>query len=63
MGPRSSVPAMQKWEYRTLLKSAVKRKNTLEDELNRMGQAGWEVCGMAGHPAGQFTLILKRPKG
>ena len=64
---------MQKWEYRVInTKSAEGAK---EEELNRLGDEGWEVCGVVqtlidadaiGEDGGLLDsgleIILKRPK-
>lgn len=34
---------MKKWEYKLLWTKGYK---TLEDELNKLGQQGWEMVGM-----------------
>jgi hypothetical protein len=43
---------MQKWDYETR-----QDFSGYSGELNGLGEAGWEVCGVDGH-----TIILKRPK-
>ena len=59
----AAVGGMQRWEYRTF--DLVKRKNESE-ELNRLGQKGWEAVGMVSswgvgwrfaHP----IVLFKRP--
>ena len=44
---------MQKWEYKTIFKGA----DDLENQLNRLGDEGWEVAA-----ATDYHVILKRPK-
>ena len=52
------VGAVQRWEYKLL-------DQVEEIALNRLGDEGWELCGVSGplpnDPASK-TLIFKRPK-
>lgn len=48
---------MQKWEYKYLIISAKK----VENELNALGNEGWEVVNMEVAPL-QLVCLLKRPK-
>jgi hypothetical protein len=43
---------MQQWEYLVL-----SGPNVNEEELNRLGEEGWELVA-----AGTFSVYLKRPK-
>ena len=48
-----------KWEYKTLQTAG----ETIESELNALGQAGWELCTASVHPVSrQFVYVLKRLK-
>ena len=47
---------MQKWEYKV-----IKGSSTNEDELNRLGQEGWELVTAALGADSSFRLYLKRP--
>jgi len=49
---------MQKWEY--LFYDFIREKNYDEAELNKLGDAGWELAGILNFNT--FKLILKRPK-
>lgn len=49
----SEEARLPKWEY--------KKKCFSEEELNELGQKGWEVCGVDTYAIGQ--IILKRQAG
>ena len=48
----------QPWEYRVL---QVNASDTAQVELNRFGEAGWEVVGQLARANG-FEVLLKRPR-
>lgn len=55
---------IQKWEYDT---TYIRRGDSLRTKLNKLGEEGWEVCGVdverssCGCEYGTY-FILKRPK-
>jgi hypothetical protein len=58
--------ALQKWEYRVV--TAFNRRNhaDIDFELNRLGEQGYEVCGVA-QSAGEvgtvnLTIVFRRPR-
>jgi hypothetical protein len=56
---------MTKWEYRVLVfKSgwSAQLKEKHEEDLNTLGQEGWELVGMAAEGAA-ISLAFKRPIG
>jgi hypothetical protein len=66
---------MQKWEYKTLWVDAGKiiaedngptpqnERIAVEKYINRLGESGWELAGVAGSDASIFCyLYFKRPK-
>jgi hypothetical protein len=56
----------QKWEYRVVTRYIHANEVGLDFELNRLGEQGYEVCGVAqsdGAPGPPFlTIALRRPK-
>ncbi|HJS06051.1 MAG TPA: hypothetical protein VJ809_00280 [Pirellulales bacterium] len=58
----------QQWEYQVLQESAQQNRTTeIQNKLTRMGDGGWEVCGVSSKMSAQghgdvFYMILKRPK-
>lgn len=62
MAKTAVVQAQQRWEYQTLTK---RRETTLADELNTLGQAGWELVSITfgKDPKGEmaWTAFVKRP--
>ena len=56
---------MTKWEYRVLVfKSGwgAQLKEAHEQDLNALGQEGWELVGMAAEGSA-MSLVFKRPIG
>ncbi len=54
---------MVKWEYRVLvIKSGwgARLKERHEEDLNALGQEGWELAGMAAEGA-VMSMVFKRP--
>ena len=61
---------MQKWEYWTFFYCVLKHipttakifnSNDLKDELNALGEKGWEVCTIQVHGKGVY-VCMKRKK-
>ena len=63
----STNPAenVQTWEYAVV--PVATKTGSLQDDLNRLGSCGWEMCGQAQRESKvtgrQTVLILKRPTG
>ena len=60
-------PASQKWEYRVLTRFVTPTQGDIDFELNRFGEQGFEVCGVA--QSGQvngggtlLTIVFRRPR-
>src|SRR5262245_31864414 len=58
---------IQKWEYRVVTKYILREnKADIDFELNRLGEQGYEVCGVSqssGPNVGAYlTIALRRPK-
>jgi len=59
--------ASQKWEYRELTRFVTPTQGDIDFELNRFGEQGYEVCGVA--QSGQLngggtllTVVFRRPR-
>jgi hypothetical protein len=56
----------QKWEYRVVTKYVLRNnKEDVEFELNRLGEQGYEVCGVAQSSpdvGAYLSIVLRRPK-
>src|SRR5215471_2271342 len=56
----------QKWEYRVVTKYVQRYQADIDFELNRLGEQGYEICGVAQSGAGLdgifLTVTLRRPK-
>ena len=57
----------QKWEYRVVTKLISRNQADIDFELNRLGEQGYEICGMvqSGDNPGVLNLLtitLRRPK-
>jgi hypothetical protein len=64
--PQVQVPTVfvyekQRWEYRVLSKNAAEQSTVTEDELNALGQDGWELVGLVSSP-NSVQLYLKRAR-
>jgi hypothetical protein len=58
-GARQEGALMVRWEYHTHVLAECTEPSQLEDDLNELGEEGWElVCPTAS----DWVLILKRPK-
>src|SRR5262245_4439384 len=59
-------PTSQKWEYRVVTRYIHRDNVDIAFELNRLGEQGYEVCGVAqsGSDLGAalLTITLRRPK-
>jgi hypothetical protein len=59
-------PAPQKWEYRVVTKLISRNQTDIDFELNRLGEQGYEICGMvqSGENPGLslITIALRRPR-
>ena len=58
---------LQKWEYRIVTKLISRNQADIDFELNRLGEQGYEICGMvqSGDNPGVLNLLtiaLRRPK-
>ena len=57
------------WEYKVVLVSEWNNpvESNIDDELNKLGRGGWELCGIVPEyqvPFGDLPrFVLKRPKG
>jgi hypothetical protein len=56
----------QKWEYRVVTKYVSTNQADIDFELNRLGEQGYEVCGMAQSASGPgvtfLTIAFRRPR-
>src|SRR5215813_1289536 len=56
----------QKWEYRVVTKLISRNQADVDFELNRLGEQGYEICGMvqSGDNPGLnlLTIALRRPR-
>jgi hypothetical protein len=54
---------IRNWEYRVVTKGNLRNdKGEIDEELNRLGRLGFEVCGVAGNAAdGGVIIVLSRP--
>jgi hypothetical protein len=57
---------LQKWEYRVVTRYIQRNQVDMDFELNRLGEQGYEVCGVtqsgAGFDAVFLTVTLRRPR-
>ena len=58
---------LQKWEYRVVTKFVSSNQVDIDFDLNRLGEQGYEICGMvqSGDNPGVLNLLtiaLRRPK-
>jgi hypothetical protein len=66
-GGKSGMSEAIRWEYRVLANNIYqptdpKRIKPALDELNQLGEHGWEVAGAWGDSIGHGWFLLKRPK-
>ncbi|MBO0857683.1 MAG: hypothetical protein J2P21_04355 [Chloracidobacterium sp.] len=56
----------QKWEYRVVTRYIQRNQADIDFELNRLGEQGYEICGLAQSSAGLdglfLTVTFRRPK-
>jgi hypothetical protein len=56
----------QKWEYRVVTETTFLNQRHIDVELNRLGEQGYEICGVAqsGNDVGvaTLTIVLRRPR-
>jgi hypothetical protein len=56
----------QKWEYRVMTKYIQRNQADIDFELNRLGEQGYEICGVAQSGvdigAALLTITLRRPR-
>jgi len=50
---------MRRWEYRTVVQSAYR---DIAEELNTLGDDGWELVSICASGRGSNVLVLKRPR-
>jgi len=48
--PMIYIEKKLKWEYKQISRNLKKEKTLDEAELNALGEAGWEMSGVAQHP-------------
>jgi hypothetical protein len=48
--PMVYVEKQLKWEYKQIVRNLEKEKPPDESELNQLGEAGWELAGIAQQP-------------
>jgi hypothetical protein len=57
---------LQKWEYRVVTKYIQRNQADIDFELNRLGEQGYEICGVAQSGvdvgAALLTITLRRPR-
>jgi len=57
---------VQKWEYRVVTKFVSSNQADIDFELNRLGEQGYEVCGIAQSASGSgvtlLTIAFRRPR-
>jgi hypothetical protein len=51
----------QKWEYRVVTKFVSGNQVDIDFELNRLGEQGYEICGMT-QSANFLTIAFRRPR-
>jgi len=51
----------QKWEYRVVTKFVSSNQVDVDFELNRLGEQGYEMCGMV-QSANFLTIAFRRPR-
>ena len=51
----------QKWEYRVVTKFVSSNQVDIDFELNRLGEQGYEMCGMV-QSANFLTIAFRRPR-
>jgi hypothetical protein len=54
-------PTPQKWEYRVVTKFVSSNQMDIDFELNRLGEQGYEICGMV-QSANFLTVAFRRPR-
>jgi len=56
----------QKWEYRVVTRYIQRNHADIDFELNRLGEQGYEICGVAQSGAGLdglfLTVTFRRPR-
>lgn len=56
----------QKWEYRVVTRDTYRNQGDIDFELNRLGEQGYEICGVAQSGSNlsvaTLTIVLRRPK-
>jgi hypothetical protein len=57
---------LQKWEYRVVTKFVNSNQADIDFELNRLGEQGYEICGIAQSASNPgvtiLTIALRRPR-
>jgi hypothetical protein len=57
---------LQKWEYRVVTRYIQVNQADVEFELNRLGEQGYEICGItqsgSADRSGFLTITLRRPR-
>jgi hypothetical protein len=52
---------LQKWEYRVVTKFVSSNQVDIDFELNRLGEQGYELCGMV-QSSNFLTIAFRRPR-
>ncbi len=64
--PAQKTSPLPKWEYRVVSRFVAPGQADVDFELNRFGEQGYEMCGVAqsaGGPAGNvLTVVFRRPR-
>jgi hypothetical protein len=58
--PMVYIERRLKWEYKQIVRDLEKEKPLDENELQALGEDGWEMSGIAQHPPGTY-YYFKRP--
>lgn len=58
--PMIYVEKQLKWEYKQIVRNLENEKPLEEAELNKLGEDGWEMTGVAQHSSMIYTYF-KRP--
>ena len=57
---------LQKWEYRVVTKFVSSNQADIDFDLNRLGEQGYEICGMTQSNSAPgtaiLTIALRRPR-
>lgn len=51
---------LTQWEYKTI--KSLDIKESMDENLNKLGNEGWELTGTLSNENGDGRLLFKRPK-